>query len=265
MAFNFEELVALDRPWIPVTLTIASKERPFKVRRPSAADQDALEAFFSDEYARLVIEKTEPHKDGTLNELERVLHTYQTRSRPELIDQVLGTRYMDIQRRALEIGGESLQNMAKEIAELLPEDRVEPEKELGETLDALRAQAREEVASEYDTKTDEELASLMAQVNINMKSINEARAKQNARQLFYMLHDENEERVFPTIDDVHRLQTATINSFLEKITTALAVADLPFDSRDGLVLDKPSPSPSTSAEATKASGKRTRTRQKSSK
>jgi hypothetical protein len=265
MAFNFEELVALDRPWIPVTLTIASKDQAFKIRRPSAADQDALEAFFSDEYARLVIEKTDPKEDGSMNELDRVLHTYQTRSRPELLDQVLGTRYMDIQRRALEIGGESLQEQAKEVAELEPDARVEAEKALADELERLRTQAREEVASEYDSKSDAELATLMAQVNINMKSINEARAKQNARQLFYMLHDENEGRVFPTIDDVYRLQTATINSFLEKISTALAVADLPFDSPDGLVLDKPSPSLSTSVEATKASGKRTPTRRKSSK
>lgn len=265
MSSIFDELVALDRPWLPVKLKIGNGEKSFSIRRLNAADSDALDAFASDEYARLILEKTEP---VGASELDRVRATYLQRPRHELLQQVVGTRFMDIERRALEIGGDDLRMRVDEAKGLTAEDQDAFEVALRLELDSYRVQARNEIGSEYDSKPDDELASIMAQVNINMKSIGEARQKQDARRLFYMLHDEAHERVFPTLASVSDLTEDTIKRLLEKIDEAfmLAIAaDLPFVLQDGLAQSKPSPSPSTSVADTKPSGKRTRTRQKGSK
>lgn len=262
----FEELLALDRPYLPLSLKFGSSERKFTIRKLNAADADALEAFFSDEYARLVIEKTEPEA-GLLSELERVRQTYALRPRHDLVEQVVGTRFLDVQKRALELGGEELREFAS--MELPFEEQQAHEAEVKSRLLALDAQARVEISEEYATKADEELVDLMAQVNINMKSISEARSRQNARNLYYVLYTEDsKERVFPNHEAVLQLTQDLIENLLQSISLAFseaALKDLPFDLPVAPERDKPLPSPSTLEAATKTSGKRTRTRPSDSK
>jgi hypothetical protein len=264
MAFSFEELLQIDRPWISVKLAIGSKEQEFQIRRLSAADSDKSEADYADDYAKFVVEFTET-KDGSQSELERVHALYMTRPRSEIMDQILGTRFADVNRRAFDLAGEDFKTRLSALEELSTEEKIEADKALREELQGYREQAAKDItAEEYDHKTIEELVSLISQINVNMKAINKARAKQNAERLYYMLHDANKKPFFPTMESVYQIQTKTIDGFLEKIDEALAVGDLPFESPDGLEPAKPLPSQSTSAAATKDSGKRTTTRRKSS-
>ena len=258
----FEELVALDRPYLSLTANIGGTDRKFLVRRLSAADQDALEAYGTDEYARQILARTEGI-DGAQSEMERVKQTYKSRPRSELMEQIVGTRFQDVRTRALEILGEDYSDRAKNAEDIVDvSERMEAQKVLRLELNTAFESSKVDVATEYDTKTDEDIADIMSQVNINMKSMSEATSRQKARNLFYILFDENKHPVFPELDSVHSLSTESIDAILnasELAFTKAVPADLPFALPVDPERDKPTPSQSNSVAATKRSGKRTRT------
>lgn len=260
----FEELVALDRPYINFNATISGIERPFLARRLSAADQDAIEAYFSDEYARQVLTRTES-VDGKPSEIERVKVTYLSRPRTDLIAQILGTRAREVNARTFTILGEDYRERATASEDIKDiDERTEVQKQLVVEIDAARVAANLEFASEYEYRTDEELADIMSQINVNYRAQTEAASRRNSRNLHYILHTLDKERVFPTAESVEQLSQETIISILDASTKAFEMAvstDLPFALPAAPERDKPSSSQSNLVGATKRSGKRTRTLQ----
>jgi hypothetical protein len=264
---TFEELLALDRPFVPVTFFLNGKEINLKARRPSAADMDTLDAIHSDTWARLVIEKTEA-TPGKQSELEKVRVTYSLRTREELIEQLLGTRYMDIDARAVEIVGKSLDTFTQEALEIENEDeRVEYLVAGKKQLDEAAEIARKEIAEDYNSRPTEDLVDLISQVNINMKALAEASLAREAARLYYLVYTEDETTpFFPDTQAVLKLQVETVKAFAQAVERAFVKsvpADLPFDSPSDPEPSGPQPSPKSSEAVSKGSGKRTTRRQKS--
>lgn len=261
----FEELLQLDRPFLDLKLKIAGRELEVLARRMNAADQDALDAFRSDEYARLVIEYTEP-QSGKQSELDRVRQVYKMLSRHELLEQLLGTRSDQIQERALALSGLEASQVSQHFASLTDEaEKAAYQNEVEEALRASRSAAKEEFALEYQTKTDDELADIMAQVNVNVKANQEAMIRQNARRLYYQVYTSEKERFFPSVESVMEFSRESVIVWLKAVDAAFnewLLKQLPFESQDGQEPDGPLPSSSTSEAATKTGGKRTRTSRK---
>lgn len=255
--FHFDELLSLDRPEVPFTVTVSGKEVSLIARRLTAADQDALDAFYSDEYARLVIQYTDS-VPGKTSELERKKKLFMNLSREKLEEQL-------VQTREAEIHNESLNVLAPEREELLqqPDDVVR--KRLLEVRNALTADFLET----YSQNSNEEIADVLAQVAVNVRAEAEARGKRTARQLYYQVYEESvgqSVRFFPDPEAVLSLSQETIIAFLQAVTQAFeAPKDLPLESVADPEPDGPAPLPSISEEATEASGKRTKAHRKSSK
>ena len=261
MASVFEELLALDRPFVDFKLRLNGKEFDATARRLSAADADALDAFFADEYARLIVQNTEPN-----GELDRVERIYAARPRQDLMDQILGTRAIEIQRNGLALAGIDAKEIAKKSKDLEGEALDAYEAELEEMLKPHVEQAKAEIAADYESKSTEELSKILAQVNINIKAMQDARYAQQRRTLFYTLYDADKTPFFTDIEFVNQLSKSTIESIVSQVDLALLVgSDLPFESPPAHEPDGQQPSPRNSAAGMKAGGKRTKTTPSASK
>jgi hypothetical protein len=256
---SFQELLNLDRPFVPVTVKVGDKEIALQARRLSAADQDAIEAYFSDEYNRLVLEYFEP-QNGKQSRFDEVITVYRSRPRADLLRQILGTRFEDVQARTFQISGLDIKEVRAELANA----SEERSKELDTVLAEAKAIAEAEIRSEYDSKSDDDLANIMASVNTNMKALTEARQRQTCRRLFYILYDLDGKRYLPSPEDAAQLSKDTIAQWLQAVDIAFltnVVQDLPFGSAADPAPNGPTPSQSNSGRATKGSGKRTKTTQ----
>jgi len=261
------ELGLLDRPFVSIDVTLgrsADKVR-LRARALSARDQDALEALQMDEYGRLLTWFTEGTPDVE-PEIERVARIYETKSKQEIVGQILPTREADVTARALQQAGI---NMIQEAAYMrtLPEEEQEAYAALqNEKLENAKLETREEVRAELMAQPVEQLARTMAQVNVNLRAMTQSTRLYSNAFVFYSLYQPiKDERVFGSPEEVgNELTEGKVTELVSIIKRAL-VTDLPFVSPvDGEPSTPPS-SPSTSAAATRRGGRRTPTTKESSK
>lgn len=262
----FEELADLDRPWVDVKYTLRGKKFAGKAIRPNAAESDALEAFYADEYSRLVVKMTEP---AGSSELDKVRTIYTHVSREELIDQLVDTRAWDIQRETVKRAGIDVSKIVAEERDLSDEERKVREDERNKLVEEVGAIVTGEIRAEYEAKASEELVETLAQININVKAQRGARKAQNAQFLFCTMHDENLNKVFPSATAIRdRLTSDTIEDLKSVVDRAFAnsaVSDLPFVLADAPEQDGQASSPSTSEADTPDGGRRTKRTRASSK
>lgn len=271
MASLFKELHLLDRPFVPVTITIGNKEIPVHARLPSAQEQDAIDAYYMDTYAKSIAEKLEVREGHKTSERDSLRLIYESRSKNEIIDQLIPTRQTDIESRAYELAGIDREYEIRELSRLSMSNQESFAKRAQEIDDAVaitRSQAKAEIASSYELKTVEELAQLMADVNINMKATQHASQAREADVLYYSLyHAEKKVRLFESPEEVlEELRTETISGLTRIIRKAIAeYEDLPFVSPgDKEHVGQPS-SQNVSAADSADGGKRTRRMKESSK
>jgi hypothetical protein len=269
MATLFEELASLDRPIVDVQLTINGKVKDLTARRPNALEADAIESYYSDEYARLIIEKTESSDPARPSELDQMRGLYAGRTREELTAQLLETRLPDIERIAFEKADFDVHAEIRMFADR-PESEREAylEKRKAEVKKA-QLEARAEVKAEYDARDFKDLVDLISQVNINVKAISEAQSSKASMYLYYALIDDKGERICPSAEAVKANFTMpTIRrlvSDIEKAFVLQSAPDLPFVSPDDNEPDGQPSSSATSEAGTVTGGKRTRTTRASSK
>lgn len=272
--FSFEDLLTLDRPYVPFSIKMRGKNVSLLARRLTAADQDALEAYFADEYAKLVVRLTEAPA-GKKSELEQIKEIYSNLTRPELIDKKIGSRSPWIHEEALKLAGLSSAQILAERQELSSSEDSEAmlaeyDKNMEEALRIAVEQVTESYRAEYDTWSSEELVEDLAKLTINIKANNEARQSQNARRLFYIVYVESPgkdspTRFFPSEEAITQLSREAIEKLLLEVEKAFEVeASLPFELPADHEQDGPAQSQSISEEVTKDSGKPTKTRRKGS-
>lgn len=237
MSTIFEELANLDRPLVDVNLLIGGVAKTLKARRPNALDADAIEAYYSDEYARLIVAKTErpADKPDVLCELEQMRLIYAGRTKEELIGQLLQTREDDIQRLAFEKAQFDVQAELKLMLDRTDEEKEAYLAERREQVKAAIAEASAEIRSEYEAREFEELVDLISQVNVNVKAIGEAQSSKAAMYLYYVLCDENGKQICPSAESVKsRFTIETIRRLVKEINSAFllqSAPDLPFVSQ----------------------------------
>lgn len=264
----FEELASLDRPIVDFSFPINGKVMQLKARRLNAMEQDAMDAFYSDEYARLIIEKTES-REGSKSELEQMKGIYATQTREALTAQLLETRAADVERIALESVGFNLESEMASIG-TLPDGEREAyiEKRRVEVAEARKG-ARQEIQAEYDVRPLEELVDLISQMNVNVKAITEAQVSKATMFLYYALIDDSGKRICPSIEKVREsFTTSTILNMVKEVDRAFVLQsapDLPFVSPDDNTHDGQPSSSGTSEAVTKTGGKRTKTTRANSK
>jgi len=271
MASLFKELELLDRPYIPMSIQIGGRKIDIEIRLPSAQEQDAIDAFYMDFYAKTIAEKLEIKPGRKTSERDSLRLIYESRPKADLIEQLLPTRQADIEVRAYELAGLDREEQLREIYKLAQTD---PEKAqaharwIDDTLADTRINARSEVASIYEKKTVEELARIMSDVNINLKATQLAGQAREADVIYYSSYGVGgNERLFESPEEVlEELRPEKISEITLAMRKALSEhEDLPFASPDDKEPNGQPSSQSGSVEATKAGGKRTKTTPESSK
>ena len=260
MASLFEELGAFDRPWVDVTVRIGSAERQMLARVPSASEQDAIDAFYMDEFSRILMDNVVA-KDGKISERDRVADIYRTRSKEDIVEQLIPTRSLELKERVqaltgILIGAETLRLQAIEDDE---ERKIE-----AEALDIRWKEGedivRKEIAEELGYEDFDLLVKRLAEVNINLKVQMTAKKNTNARFLLSSLYFRNPdgsagEPAFKSIEEVSQFKAETIESLTAQVQAALQKgADLPLESPAGEEPGKPLLSQSISEAATPISG-----------
>jgi hypothetical protein len=264
---TFEELLALDRPFVPVTFKFNGKELNLQARRLSAADYDSLESLHSDTWATLIMEMTE-NVTGKQSEIEKVRMTYSLRTREELIEQLIGTRYQDMQARAEVIVGKTINQFVEDASHLGDADErvaylTEGKRQLDEAVQTVHA----ELFADYDLRPTDDLIKSISDVNVNMKALVKAGQVREAARIYFSVYTEDaSERFFPSETAVLKLQPETVQALSKAIDhsfIAQVPSDFPFDLPSDQEQSGPQPSPKSTEADTKASGKRTPRRQKS--
>lgn len=277
MSSVFEEIANLDRPFVKCMLNFGGKLHEFVVRRPNALEADAIEAYYSDEYAKLIVKYTDPTEDGRPNELQQMRNVLGNATTEAVIAQLMGTRKEDVQRYAVSKLDFDPATEAAATLEMTPEEQEAHVAKRREEFKAAHEAATVEVRAEYENLDRADLVETLAQINLNMKCLMEAGQAREAIFVYLTLYSVNaetneEERVCPSADAVREKFTkTTIRYFYENITAAFALAvrrDLPFVSPDeGTPSGQPT-SANTSEPATTQSspgGRRTRRRRRNSK
>jgi len=232
MASIFEELSALDHPWVDVAIKLGKSDIACKSRIPSSDETDALDAYFMDKYAAIISEKSRS-QDGKPSELDAVKAVLLTQPKTDIIEQLVPTRIDDIRVRAYELAGINFQDEAKALKEL-PDEAARAEyqtKREAELKDAI-ADARKEVVDGFLAQDSDALCEALAQVNINVKAQRLAREAANANIVHYSLYDLEGNRVFKSLEEVRSLSKMTVESIIKAISVALTPkADLPLESQ----------------------------------
>jgi hypothetical protein len=257
MASFFEELLEWDRPFAECEITIGGKTKKCLARRESAAQADELDSYYNDEYGRFVIKNTTSTGDRT-SELERVKQVYRTRTREELLDNIMQTRIGDVKRAALkllEIEMPEEQRVAdRRAVENDPEKLAAYEKSLQELYAPLRDNAESTIRHEYDDRTNEELIDMVSEVNINMLCLTKASHNRGVKKLLYTLYTLDKLPLFNSLEEIESFKPDTINIMLQAVEFAFlpkdmgSAADLPFVSPADPEPDGQLPSQSTSVE-----------------
>jgi hypothetical protein len=263
----FEELLSFDRPYIPVTLKIGEHEVKCLARKPSSEEEDKLDALEGDKYGEAIIKATTP-VEGEVCELRRVKNIYLTRSKVEVLGQLLGTRQSDIQKRALELADINAATVMEAKKNLDDEGAKAYDADLTEKLKGHWKTALEEIEAEYDDKDFGELCDLMSQINVNMTALAEAGRAKSAARLHFQVFTEDKERVFPDIEKIFSLSSDTIRDLGQTVQIALlraSVPNLPFVLPVEAEPDAQPSSPSDSAADSTDGGTPTRRPRKNSK
>ena len=272
MSSIFEELAALDRPVVDMKLKIGKRQLDVQVQRPNALEVDAIEAYYNDEYARLIVDKTDDKHDesGKLLEcdLNQMRKIYSVRPRADLVSQLLQTRVGEIERLAVSKLDFDPSAEVRYMLELNNEDREERFALRKAELEAARVAAEAEIRAEYDSRSTEELAEQCSQINVNLKTIAEAQRSRESVYLYFVVKRDGK-RVFPSADAIRaEFQPMTIASLVKQAEEAFATqsaADLPFVSPGDSEPGGPPTSPQSSVAVTKVGGKRTKTTRGNSK
>lgn len=267
----FKELQLLDRPYIPMSIHIGGRDVKVRVRLPSAQEQDAIDAFYMDTYAKTIAEKLEIRHGRKTSERDSLRLIYEARTKAELIDQLIPTRQADIESRAYELAGIDRDYELRELMRLSssePERFTERAQQIDDAIAITQPQAREEVARSYEDKSVEELARLMADININMKATTSASQAREADVLYYSMYDETgKQHMFESPEEVlEELRPDKITEIMRAIRKSIKeYEDIPFVSPGDSAPDGQPSLSSDSAADTKTGGKRTKTMRENSK
>lgn len=255
----FEELGLLDRPFVPIKVKIHNKEIELRARALSGKESDELEAMQMDEYGR-VLSKLMESNDGAISELERVTRVYTEQPSKEVARQLVASRTLDVNARALEIAGIDFQKEADKLKELPEEERDAYAKEANEKWEAALEQSKSELQAELELMPSAELARQVAQVTINVRALRISRRMFNDMFLYYSLYEKDEEKkVFESRAQVgERLTAGTIGTLVEAVQAALKT-DLPLESQGDSAPDNAPSLQNTSVEATADGGTPTTT------
>lgn len=227
MASLFEEIGALDRPFIPVTLKINGRDVAVTARRPSAREQDSLDTYQMNEYGRVITE-SDRSVDGNLSELERVKRIYTSRPKSDLVQQMLPTRADEIRQLAADLAGVDLGEESLKMAAMGDEERAAYVKQRDEEMKTVVEAAKKQVAEDIDkTETMESLVDYLAQVNINIKAQLIARRNAHASFLYYVLYRPTGDGSEPTkraFDSPEQVQAQFTKDGIEDIFNTVAAA-----------------------------------------
>jgi hypothetical protein len=228
----FKELEILDRPFIPITSQIGNRNLDIEVRLPSAQEQDCIDSYYMDQYAKVLADKLEVKPGRKTSERDSLRVIYEGRPKTDLIEQIVPTRQSDIEVRAYEIAGLDRETELKKLLDLnreSPEKAAERAKELDDILTDGRIQARNEMVALYEEKSVEELAQLMSDININIKSTQAAGQAREADVLYYSMFL-NGERLFESPEEIlEELRPEKISEITKAIREAISrYEDLPF-------------------------------------
>lgn len=263
MTHLIEELMELDRPYLPIKVKIKSKELEFLARVPSAFEQDTVDGFFDEEYGRLLHEKTTPRENGE-SELDRVRFNYRSKDKSLIVSQLLTSRGEEIETQAYELLGIDFKAVAQLMTKMTDEERTEYVKEQEERLVGARKEARETMKAELEASDVHDLIEQLSNLNINYKAVIEAQNNLACHHVFLTLYVEKDAegkpceptRVFDSPEAVRKtLQPDTIALIVKSVKEAFkGKPNLPFKLPDDQEPAKPSSSQSTSVEATPTSG-----------
>jgi|SRR5579872_5592513 len=264
MASVFDELGALDRPFCNIKISLGGKDISALGRMPSAEEQDMIDHFFNEEYARILEEKLSS-KDGVQSELERIRRLYNVRPKSDLVDQMLGVRTQEITKRAYDLMGVDYESEAEKMAKMSEDERTAYVHEQDEILKGFVKQARELEKQDLEAADFNSLVDQLSTYNINLKSVVQARRAVSTWSVYYSLYTDKDpvsgatiapKRVFESMEAVRKNLTAeTIDKIVEALREGFReTAALPFKSQVEAERAKLSQSPSTSAAATETSG-----------
>lgn len=232
-----EELQLLDRPYIPFELSIGKSKKSVYLRKLSAADSDALEAIYEDVWGRSVMKYTEI-EPGKQNELQKVAKALSRLPQENLVSRLLGTRILDIQAMIQERVGKSIQQIQAEERAMrgpdgeVPSEHTEAYQDLVASVTSAEASAKDEISSEYESMSHEELVERLSQAEINMRAQRDGRIARNIARIFHTVYlDEAGTKVFPSAQSVSTLSEETVAKILARMDLALLEAqnDLPLD------------------------------------
>jgi len=185
----FEEIANLDRPFVKCNLSLGGELKEFQVKRPNALEADAIDAYYSDEYAKLIVKYTDPTENGTPNELDQMRNVLKNATTEAIINQLMQTRRDDVQRGAMT----KLDfDPAKEVSEALNMSEEERETYITERraqFAAAHEAATSEVRAEYENLDKADLVETLSNVNLNMKCLMEAGVARQAMFVYLTLHD----------------------------------------------------------------------------
>lgn len=263
----FEELESLSNPWVPIKMEFNGKSLAAKIRRPTALESDAIEAFYADEYGSRILRDTDP--ENANSELNRVRSIYKKNTIEDVVEQLLATRSSEIRRRTFEHVGIDIGEDALKLVSMTDDaEREAFEAERQATLGAAMKVVTEQVRQELLSQPFDELVETLAQVAVNFNAIKQAKRLQNAEFLSHILYDKQGEKVFKNSEHARTLPEETLTSIFDAVKTAIeqsSAPDLPFESAGDKEPNGQPSSSSTSGAATKTGGKRTRTTRASSK
>lgn len=256
-----EELEALDRPYKPFEVSISNGKLSGFARNPSYEEQDAINAFQMDEYVRLLSSYTVAKK-GSISEEQKRRNIFSTRTKKELIDEIIPTIKNDIERRAYELLGLDIKEEGRKILALeTDEEREAYVKEQEQKLMQCGKDAEAEYREELKGCEHKELVERLVQVNMNVNALQGSARAADAHFLFYSVYTVNADGqfvpAFASAAQVNKFSPKALADISHAVREALRTA-LPFASQDVPAQDAPGSSASDSeVETPTASGSST--------
>ena len=275
MASLFAEMHILDRPYIPMQVEVRGSKVDIEVRLPSGQEQDLIDAFYMNTYATLLAQKCQRQEGEALSQRESYQAIYESKTRVDLLDQILPTRNSDTTDRASNLAGidrvseiRKMNQMDESVAHAYAE-------QLDGRVQEFYDEALKQISSEYDQHTVEMLAQLMSDININIKVTVAARKAMNADVLYYTMYrplkgsetESNRVRAFDSVQELQeQFRSETIDIIMAQINEAMRKhEDIPFVSREDKEPAGQPPSLSTLGEGITTGGKPTKTMRGNSK
>jgi len=269
-----EELGLSDTPYVPVSLPIGVRQgKPTFVevlaRRTSGYEQDAIDAAYMNTYSDILAEKSTPPADGGMSEMDRVRSIYSSRPKADIVEQVLGTRLIDVREKAAQLGGMDLEAIRDQVLEIKDDKEREAfAKAKDEQLKPFIEEAKKVLSEEIGKEPLDQLTYQLVQANVNLQVQMAARRIMNSQILYYTLFQKGEngepayddkdvpKRVFEGPGSPNKeLRGDTLDAWMEQVTEALKKdEDVPFVSPVAPEPNGLGTSPASSEQVTPASG-----------